>query len=176
MGAWCINPHFSWRMSSSGMWLCVDPGLTEVSEERITSIFRVEKSASGEPASASGCSLYSHRCENTKSYTFLLTSALVGGEWSALRPGRFTPGTHWIRGLVDPTAGLDDVEKRKFSTISGLELQLLGRPARSQSLYRLHYPGSPFVYVFFFSFFGWGETESTWYVGRYFAYCTNPGW
>jgi hypothetical protein len=34
-------------MSSSGMWRCVDPGLTDVSEERIASIFRVEKSASG---------------------------------------------------------------------------------------------------------------------------------
>jgi hypothetical protein len=33
----------------------------------------------------------------------LLTSARDGGEWSALRPGRFTPeertpGTHWIGG------------------------------------------------------------------------------
>jgi hypothetical protein len=34
------------RMSSSGMWRCVDPGLTDVSEERIASIFRVEKSPS----------------------------------------------------------------------------------------------------------------------------------
>jgi hypothetical protein len=45
-----------------------------------------------------------------------LTSALVGGEWSASRPGRFTrrekaPGTHWIGGWVDPRAGLDDMEK-----------------------------------------------------------------
>jgi hypothetical protein len=44
-----------------------------------------------------------------------LTSALVGDEWSASRPGRFTPGerapgTHWIGGWVDPRAGLDDVE------------------------------------------------------------------
>jgi hypothetical protein len=43
------------------------------------------------------------------------TSALVGGEWSASRPGRFThgervPGTHWIGGWVNPKAGLDDVE------------------------------------------------------------------
>jgi hypothetical protein len=34
-----------------------------------------------------------------------LTSALDGGEWSASRPGRFTPrerapGTHWIRDWV----------------------------------------------------------------------------
>jgi hypothetical protein len=28
---------------SSGMWRCVEPGLTDVSEERIASIFRVEK-------------------------------------------------------------------------------------------------------------------------------------
>jgi hypothetical protein len=25
------------------------------------------------------------------------------------------------------------------------------------------------------SFLGWGETDSTWYVGHYWAYCTNPG-
>jgi hypothetical protein len=38
------------------------------------------------------------------------TSILVGGEWSVSRPGRFTPGTHWIGGWVDLRAGLDDVE------------------------------------------------------------------
>jgi hypothetical protein len=43
---------------------------------------------------------------------------------------------------VDPTAGLGDMEKRKFLTLPGLELRPLGRPARSQSLYRLNYPGS----------------------------------
>jgi hypothetical protein len=79
--------------------------------------------------------------------TFSLTSALVGGEWSASRPYRFTPGesatgTHWIGGWVDPRAGLDDVEKIKFLTLPGLELRPLDRPARSQSLYRLRYPGS----------------------------------
>jgi hypothetical protein len=70
-----------------------------------------------------------------------LASVLVGGEWSASRLGRFTPGetapgTHWIGGWVDPRAGLDDVEKTKFLTLPGLELQPLGRLARSQSLYR----------------------------------------
>jgi hypothetical protein len=40
-----------------------------------------------------------------------LTSALVGGEWSASRPGHFALGTHWIGGWVDPRAGLDDLEK-----------------------------------------------------------------
>jgi hypothetical protein len=76
-----------------------------------------------------------------------LISALAGGEWSASRPVHFTPGerapgTHWIGGWVDPTAGLDDVEKRKFFTLPGLELRSLGSPARSQSLYRLRYPGT----------------------------------
>jgi hypothetical protein len=46
---------------------------------------------------------------------------------------------------VDPRAGLDDVEKRKFLTLPALELLPLGRPARSQSLYRLLYPGSRFI-------------------------------
>jgi hypothetical protein len=41
-----------------------------------------------------------------------------------------------------PQSGLDDVEKRKFLTLPGLKLRPLGRPARSQSLYRLSYPGS----------------------------------
>ena len=37
---------------------------------------------------------------------------------------------------------MDDVKKRKFLTLPGLELRPLRRPARSQSLYRLRYPGS----------------------------------
>jgi hypothetical protein len=40
-----------------------------------------------------------------------LTSALVGGEWSASRPGRFAPGAHWTGGWVNPRAGVDNVEK-----------------------------------------------------------------
>jgi hypothetical protein len=81
-----------------------------------------------------------------------MTSALDKGEWSASRPGRFTPGeralgTHWIGGRVNPRAGLDDVEKRKFLTLPGLELRPLCRPALSQSLYRLSYPGSKYLYV-----------------------------
>jgi hypothetical protein len=48
-----------------------------------------------------------------------LIPALAGGEWSALRPCRFTlgertPGTLWIGGWVGPRAGLDDMEKRKL--------------------------------------------------------------
>jgi hypothetical protein len=88
---------------------------------------------------------------DVKIHTFL-TSALVGGEWPASRPGRFTPGerapgTHWIGGWLGPGAGVDDVEKRKLLNLPGLELRPLGRPARSQSLYRLRYPG-PYLYVY----------------------------
>jgi hypothetical protein len=59
-----------------------------------------------------------------------LTSALSGSEWSASRPSKFTPSerapvTHSIGGWVDLRAGLDDVEKKTFLTLSGLELQHL---------------------------------------------------
>jgi hypothetical protein len=52
------------------------------------------------------------------SSTHSLTSALVGGEWSASRSGRFTLaekalGTHSIEGWVGSRAGLDMESKRK---------------------------------------------------------------
>jgi hypothetical protein len=76
-----------------------------------------------------------------------LTSAPNGGEWSASRPCRFTPGeraptTHWTGSCGGHRAGLDEVQKRKFFTLPGLELRPLGSSARSQSLYLLRYPGS----------------------------------
>jgi hypothetical protein len=48
-------------------------------------------------------------------YIFL-HSSLIGGEWSASRPGHFTSGerahgTRWVGGWVGPRAGLDDAEK-----------------------------------------------------------------
>jgi hypothetical protein len=76
-----------------------------------------------------------------------LTSVLAGGEMVSftprpLYPWERPPSTHLIGGWVDLRAGLDDVEKRKFLTLLGLELRPLGRPAHSQSLNRLCYPGS----------------------------------
>jgi hypothetical protein len=77
----------------------------------------------------------------------LLDHGTNGGEWSASRPGPFTPGeralgAHWVGGWVDSRAGVDDVEKRKFLTLPGLHIRPLGRPTRSQNLYQLCYPGS----------------------------------
>jgi hypothetical protein len=46
---------------------------------------------------------------------------------------------------VGPRAGLDYLEKRKFLILPGHERRALGRPARSQSLYRLSYPGFIFI-------------------------------
>jgi hypothetical protein len=65
-------------------------------------------------------------------------------------PGRFAPverapGTHWIGGWVDPRDGLDEVEK--ILDPNRTRTRTLDRPAHSQSLYRLRYPGS-LQYVF----------------------------
>jgi hypothetical protein len=78
-----------------------------------------------------------------------LTSALVGDELSASRPDRFipvkgTPGTHWIRDKVDPRSCLDDLEKTFDPTGNQIPIRR-SRRARSQSLFRLRYPGSPDV-------------------------------
>jgi hypothetical protein len=67
----------------------------------------------------------------------ILTSELAGGQWSASRPSRFTPGTHCREGWVGHRTGLDDVERKKISPLPGHELRPLGRPARGQMLYRL---------------------------------------
>jgi hypothetical protein len=57
--------------------------------------------------------------ERRYSSTHSLISALDWGEWSASRPGRFTPrerapGAHWIGGCVGPRAVLDAVVKREI--------------------------------------------------------------
>jgi hypothetical protein len=46
------------------------------------------------------------------------------------------------RTYMFPRASLDEVEKRQFLTLVGLELRSIGRPARCKSLYRLRYPSS----------------------------------
>jgi hypothetical protein len=59
-----------------------------------------------------------------------------------LPPGKDASATHWIEGWVGHRTGLDDVENSKFLTLLGLEIRPLVLLARSQSLYRLRYPGS----------------------------------
>jgi hypothetical protein len=62
-------------------------------------------------------SRYEDMCGRGGIVPLFLTSALDGGECSAspllaaLPPGKELPCTHWIRGCVDPRAGLDAVEK-----------------------------------------------------------------
>jgi hypothetical protein len=63
-----------------------------------------------------------------------LTSALVGGEWSASSPGRFTPGergpdTHWIGGWVDPSQ-YERHGEVKILDPTGTRTLPLGRTAR----------------------------------------------
>jgi hypothetical protein len=67
-----------------------------------------------------------------------LTSAIDGGEWSALRPVRFitterATSTHWTGGWVGPRAGLDTVVKRKFPAPAGT--RTLDHSAHSPALY-----------------------------------------
>jgi hypothetical protein len=57
-------------------------------------------------------------------------SALLGREWSVSRLGSFTRNeitirTHWNEGWVVPRTDLDDNEKEKGLTISGIELLTL---------------------------------------------------
>jgi hypothetical protein len=73
-------------------------------------------------------------------------------------PRETVPGTIWIGGWVGPKAGFDQVEKRKFLTLPGLELQTLSHPACSLSLYRLE---SNWIYVTYFMHI---LCMSTWYV------------
>jgi hypothetical protein len=76
-----------------------------------------------------------------------LTSALVGDEWSASRPGRFytrrkIPRYPLYRRLGEPQS-LSAQRGKKILHLPGRKLRHLGHPARSQSLYQLRYRASP---------------------------------
>ena len=79
------------------------------------------------------------------SSTLSLTSALDWGGQSTPRPGRFTPGE-------DPITTVQEVGWAPGPVWTGAEnlapagIRSLGRPGRSESLYRLSYPG-PYQYV-----------------------------
>jgi hypothetical protein len=61
-------------------------------------------------------------------------------------PGRFIAGERarntFDRRVSGPQGRFGRRGEEKILTVLGLELRPLGRPARSQSLYRLQYPGS----------------------------------
>jgi hypothetical protein len=60
---------------------------------------------------------------------------------AALYSPRKNPGTHWREGWVDPRTGLDAGARRKLLCLCRGSNP--DRPARSQTLYRLRYRGSP---------------------------------
>jgi hypothetical protein len=72
-----------------------------------------------------------------------LAAALVEGECSTSRPGHFTPQRKspqypLRRRLGGPQNRSGQRGEEKILTLPRLELRPLGRPARSQSLYRLN--------------------------------------
>jgi hypothetical protein len=77
---------------------------------------------------------------------------------------------------VGPRSGLDDVEKRKFLHLPGLELRPFGCQARSQSLYRLRCPHSPILRNASINHksvicIPWILLEDTQYRQTYVSYC-----
>jgi hypothetical protein len=80
-----------------------------------------------------------------------LTSALEAGEWSASRPGHFTPrerapGTLWIGGWVGPRAVLDAVVQRNLIFISGNKFRLWEKsqainyqPLKLSTIFRINF-------------------------------------
>jgi hypothetical protein len=65
-----------------------------------------------------------------------------------IAPGKAAPGTHWIGGWVDPRTGLDDLEKRKFLTLPGLELRPLGRFSRRYTDYAIPAPIMVYIHLY----------------------------
>jgi hypothetical protein len=86
-----------------------------------------------------------------------LTPALGGGKWSASRPPTLNPGERISRYILNRWLGgfLDAMRKRKISCFC--RYWNPGKPARSQSLFRLSYPGSCMIDV-------------TWYIALVVTY------
>jgi hypothetical protein len=140
------NPLYR-RMPSSGMWRRVDLVWIDVSEERIASIFRVQKSVSEEPAWAVGCShqsvhtrstghhipedgiLHSHRRENLKSYNPLCSfgdGQTIGLTYHIRRPLLFQWENHnfFLTKLNKPSGseGWKQVEVSSYSFLNTAKL------------------------------------------------------
>ena len=78
--------------------------------------------------------------EQMYSSTLSLTSALDGGEQSTPRPGRFTPGKDPVP-IVQVVGWAPGPVQTGVKNLASTGIRSPDRPARSQSLYRLSYPG-----------------------------------
>jgi len=74
------------------------------------------------------------------SSTLSLTSAQDGGGWSTPRPGRFTPDKDPVR-IVQEADWAPGPVWTGAENLSPTGIRSLDRPGRSESLYRLNYPG-----------------------------------
>jgi hypothetical protein len=85
------------------------------------------------------------------SSTLSLTSALNRGGWSASGPGRFTPGKDPVPTVQEagwfPEPGWTGAENLVPTGIRSPD-----RPGRSESLYRLSYPGTITTIIISFNY------------------------
>ena len=79
------------------------------------------------------------------SSTLSLTSALVCGGWTTPRPGRFTPGKCTIP-IAQEAGWAPGPVWKGAENLAPIGIRSPDRPARSESLYRLNYPG-PTLYL-----------------------------
>ena len=77
------------------------------------------------------------------SSTLCLTSALYGGGWSTPRPGRFTPYKYPVH-IVEEAGWAPGPVWTGAENLAPTGIRYPDRPARSELLYRLSYPG-PFL-------------------------------
>jgi len=74
-------------------------------------------------------------------FTLSLTSALDGSGWSTPRPGRFTTGKYPVP-IVQEAGWASRPVWTGVKKLSLTGFRFPDRPARSESLYQLSYPGS----------------------------------
>ena len=74
------------------------------------------------------------------SSTLPSTSALDGGGWSTSHPGRFTPGEDPVP-IVQEAGWAPGPVWMCEENLAPTGIRSADRPARSESLYRLSYPG-----------------------------------
>jgi hypothetical protein len=82
------------------------------------------------------CHVHAWGKRRYSSYSFSTSAVVSITPQPRFRPGERTPGTHCTRGWVGTRGGLDTEAGGKILLPTlGIEPQLSGRPARSQTLY-----------------------------------------